>query len=909
MTLTPGTRLGAYEIIAAIGAGGMGEVYRARDATLNREVALKVLPDLFALDADRLARFRREAHVLASLNHPNIAAIYGFEQVGDVRALVLELVDGATLSDLMSSGPIALNEALPIARQIAEALDAAHQSGVIHRDLKPANISLRGDGTVKVLDFGLAKALEPAGVAHSGSTASPTITSPALTQLGVILGTAAYMAPEQARGHAADKRSDIWAFGVVLFEMLTGRAMFAGESVSDTLASVLKTDPAWTALPAGVPPPIRHLLRWCLEKDPRRRLRDIGDARAQIDEVLNQKPDETHAATATRPGLLGRVLPWAIAGALAAALAITGVLNRRWSRAEPVPGLWMSSHIGADVTFTKVGLDVLTISPDGMTVAFVAQPRSGGSQLFVRRLDRLVATPLPGTEDATQPFFAPDGKRIGFFADGQLKTVAVTGGVPVVLSPAPVPRGGAWGEDETIVFQASRTGPMMRVPSHGGTPEILAPAVDGEATQRWPQFLPGGKKVLFTSNRLTNDGYNDASLVVFDIPAGTRKVVRAGGYHGRYLLSGHLVYVQNGALFGIAFDLDRMEGTGSPVSMIEGVLTQADTGAAQVAISATGTLAYQAGPILGGGIPFEWVSADGSATSLRQTRTNWFNLRFDPDGRRLAFHVGDGESDIWVYEWARESVSRFTTHSAADTHPLWTPDGRRLAFASTRGGSAPNLYWQRLDRSEPDRLSTSPNAQRPGSFHPAGRHLAFEQEDAGGNLDVMILPLDGDEGSGWKAGHATVFQGSSFNERDPQFSPDGRWLAYVSNESGRDEIHVRSFPGPGARSVISTMGGGNPVWSPKKQELFYGSMVEAQGEIMVVPFEVKDNTFVAHRARLWSAVRYQSRGPNRMFDVAADGTRLALARTESIEGRVNPDHLTFVFNFFDQLRAATPPSR
>jgi Tol biopolymer transport system component len=703
-----------------------------------------------------------------------------------------------------------------------------------------------------------------------------------------------------------DKRADIWAFGVVLFEMLAGRPLFGGDTISDTLAAVLKAEPRWSDLPSAVSPRLRQLLRWCLEKDPKRRLRDIGDARIQIDEALGGAPEETPPAPRAPRPLVWRALPWIVAGALTLALA----LNLGARRSQPTPVLRTFSHVGADVTFTIAGADVLAISPDGATVSFVAQSRGGSTQLFVRRLDRLDATPLPGTEGATQPFFSPDGTRIGFFAGGLLKTVAVTGGAPATLCPVATSRGGAWGDDETIVYTGNRVGPLMRVSSRGGQPVPLAAAADGEVTQRWPQFLPGGRKVLFTSNRQANEGYSDANLVVYDIPNGTRKIVREGGYHGRYVRSGHLVYLQEGTLFGTAFDIDRLEVIGAPVSIIDGILTQADSGAAQFDVSASGTLVYQPGPVLGGGgSPIEWVGVDGTATALRTTPANWFNLRLASDGRRLALQIGERDSDIWIYEWSRNNLSRVTLDQAGNSRPVWTRDACHLAFASTRGGAASNLYWQRVGQGEIERLTDSPNGQWPGSFHPSGKYLAYEEQNADGNLDVMILPLEGDEASGWKPGKATAFQRTSVDERDPVFSPDGRWLAYVSRESGRDEIHVRSFPGAGSKVVMSSGGGGNPVWSPTRNELFYGSARNAQGQITVVPFVVKDGVLIPEAPRQWSSVRYQQRGPNRMFDVSSDGTRLALARVEQVEGRVSPDHLAFVFNFFDHLRAAAGPSR
>ena len=578
MSLAPGTRFGAYEIVSQIGEGGMGEVYRARDTKLNRDVALKVLPDLFASDADRLARFNREAQTLASLNHPNIAHIHGLEESGGVRALVMELVEGDDLSQRIARGPIPVDEALPIAKQIAEALEAAHEQGVIHRDLKPANIKVRSDGAVKVLDFGLAKLADAEAATRSGrgdSAPPPTITSPAMmTGLGVILGTAAYMSPEQARGNVADKRADIWAFGVVLFEMLTGDRAFTGETISDTLASVLKTEPNWRALPADLPPRLRGLLRWCLNKDLKRRLRDIGDARAQIEDLVVGASEETGAvAVAVAVPVWRRVLPWAFTGVFAAGLAAMLLWGVPGQKPSPVALMRMSAELGADVSLALGALDPISLSPNGTVMAFVGQEKAGGKvQLYVRRLNESQATVLSGTDGAHSPFFSPDGQWIAFFADGKLRKIAVSGGATVTLCDAPVPRGGDWGDDGNIVLLPARTGSLMRCSSTipGGTQEPVGTLAEGEGTQRWPQVLLGGRAVFFTASSGDVSGYNDANLVVQRLPDGAREVVQKGGFHGRYLSSGHLAFIHDGTLFAAPFDLEELRVTGPLVPVLEG---------------------------------------------------------------------------------------------------------------------------------------------------------------------------------------------------------------------------------------------------------------------------------------------------------------------------------------------------
>jgi hypothetical protein len=917
VAFTSGSRLGPYEVLAPLGVGGMGEVYRATDTRLKRQVAVKVLPPLLAADPDRLARFQREAEVLASLNHPGIAAIYGVEEAGGVTALIMELVEGEDLATRIARGPIPLEEALPIAKQIADALEAAHERGIIHRDLKPANIKLRSDGAVKVLDFGLAKLADPAaaGVIEQ----SPTITSPTLlSAAGVILGTAAYMSPEQARGQIADKRADIWAFGVVVFEMLTGHRPFAGDTISDTLASILKTEPDWRALPAATPPRLRALLRSCLEKNPKRRLRDIGDARPQIEDLIAGAPDEIGAASDRRTApAWRRALPWAITAACASALVAVVLSWAPWRTPPATKVQRVSIDIGVDASMTSNALDALAISPAGDVVTFVAQSGPTSTpQLYVRRLDRLDATPLAGTDDAASPFFSPDGQWIGFFSDGKLKKIAVTGGAVVEVCSAPTPRGAAWDKDGTIVLLPNRIGGLMRVPDSGGVPQPLTSVAEGELTHRWPQLLPRGKGVMFTGGIGLNTNYNEGALLVQPLPTGPRVVVQRGAFHGRYLSTGHVVYIHDGTLFAIPFDLDRLSATGPQAPVIAGVVSGAGTGAAHFAISDNGTLVYLHGPsIMNAGILMQWMDQSGKTTPLRTTRVLWTNVAFSPTGDRLALQILGTQADIWVYDLARETLTPVTVDPAADVRPVWSPDGRYLAFGSARANnSSSNLYLQRSDGTGgAQRLTDGPNAQQPASWHPSGHYLMFEEVNPVTNRDLMILPLDGDSRSGWKAGKPTAFLNGTFDEQQAAFSPDGHWVAYSSNESGRDEVYVRPFPGPGSRWQISTAGGYAPVWSRTRRELFYGggsAGTLAARQIMVAPYVADHDTFTAGKPRLWSEGRFQTRGPNnRMFDLHPDGTRFVLSAPEDMGLQGKQNHLTVVFNFFDELRRLAPSSR
>ena len=920
MSLGPGARIGPYQITALIGEGGMGKVWRARHAALNRDDALKVLPEAFASDPDRLARFRREAQVLASLNHPNIAHVYGLEQADGIQALVMELVEGPTLADRIARGPIPLDEALPIARQIAEALEAAHERSIIHRDLKPANVKLRPDSTVKVLDFGLAKALEPASTPGVDATASPTITSPAMmTGVGILLGTAAYMSPEQAKGKPADRRSDIWAFGCVLYEMLTGRRAFEGDDVSDTLAAVLRGQPDWTHLPVATPSSVRRLLVRCLEKNNRNRLADIGDARLDINESIQVGEPATGLRTELRvngvPTRASRLLPWLVAtGALALGLLVGFVIWSPTRTTQPAP-LRFTADLGADVTLVNQG-SALVLSRDGTRLAFVAPTTAGQtSHLYVRRLTDLQATSLNGTDGARNPFFSPDGQWIGFFADGKLKKVAFAGGAAVTLCDAVNDRGGAWGDDGFIVFSdqpgtapassASTTG-LKRVPSAGGSPEALTTLTDGETTQRWPQMLPGSASVMFTSHR-GGGNFDDANIVVQSLTTGNRKVLRRGGYFGRYVSSGHFVYMREGTLFAAPFDLDRLEVAGPSAPVLENVLSGPTgtgvNGAAQVDVSDTGILVYASGESFAGA-PISWMDRSGRLTPLRKASADWNGPRFSPDGQQLAIEeIGPQRRFIAIYDWRRDTLTRLTLDSEASLRPAWTPDGRRISFTSRRGAAGTgNLYWRRADGSgEEQRLTESPNNQDGGSWHPGGRILAYTEARPGTGFDLMLLQMDGDEESGWKPGTPTVLLSTPFGERDPVFSPDGRWIAYTSDESGNMEVYVRPFPGPGGKWLVSSGGGFYPTWADAKREIVYQDLTNQR--IMVVPYTVDGDSFAADAPLPWAERRFLPL-VTRAYDLHPDGERLALAVRED-PSPVKQDEVIFVLNFFDELRRIT----
>ena len=923
MSLTPGTRLGVYEISALIGEGGMGQVYRARDTKLNRDVALKVLPDSFAHDADRRARSTREAQTLASLNHPHIAAIYGLEESGGITALVMELVEGDDLSQRIARGAIPIDEALPIAKQIADALEAAHEQGIIHRDLKPANIKVRADGTVKVLDFGLAKAMEPAAGSSSNMSQSPTLSMRA-TQAGIILGTAAYMAPEQARGKTVDKRADIWAFGVVLFEMLAGAPPFPGEDISRVLARVIDRDPDWTLLPPTLSPALGRYLRRCLMKDPRQRIRDIGDVRLALEGAFETAaPQTTPAATTEAPR--GR-LAWmtAFAGVLGVALITALALWAPW-RSPPVPTLrTLLVSIGADASLSTISGASAILSPDGTTLAFVATD-ANRSRLYIRKLDQLQAGALAGTEDADSPFMSPDSQWIAFFASGKLKKVAVTGGAAVNLCDAPNARGGTWADDDTIFFTSESTSntTLMRVSAAGGTPAAFGTLSKGAVTQRWPQALPGGKAVLYSEHSSQNAWGDRSNLVVAPLSGGTPKVVVSGGYYGRYVPSGpgsptrgerqggHLVYVQQSTLFAVRFDLDRLETIGQAVPALEGLASNMAFGSAQLALSSDGTLVYVPGLAATTVRPIDWLTRDGKTSVIRAVPADWANPRFSPDGQKLAIDISDGKQrDIWVYEWARDTLTQLTFDTGDDHDPVWTPDGRRIVFASDRAkASIANLYWVNGDGTgEVTRLTDSPEIQAPFSWHPSGRFLAFQTYGAATGTDLMILPMEGDPARGWTPGKPTVFLGTPAAETAPMFSPDGQWVAYASNEAGgRADVYVRPFPGPGGKWRISAAGGSFPRWSAITHELTFRPPA-GQGRIMAAPYAVVGESFRADAPQVWSPTNIYGATTNTGYDLHPDGKRVATFALQG-QGSGVGDKVVFVFDFADHLRKIAPGTK
>ena len=900
MSLSAGARLGPYEVVAPIGAGGMGEVYRARDTKLNRDVALKVLPEAFVLDPDRLARFKREAQVLASLNHPSIAAIYGLEESNGVQALVLELVEGPTLLDRISQGPIPLDDALPVAKQIAEALEAAHERGIIHRDLKPANIKVRHDGTVKVLDFGLAKALAPvaAGMAGDELSHSPTITGPAATRVGVLLGTAAYMSPEQARGQPIDKRTDVWAFACVLYEMLTGQAAFPGTDISEVLAAVIKSEPAWSALPTATPWKLQALLRRCLQKAPRQRLHDIADARLEIDETL--------AAPASEPGEIVRVvLPstWRrVATHVSTALVGTVVGGALvWLTFPVLPPFAVSRF-----NITPPSAAVLTISGSDRDLAItrdgthVVYAGVNGSALFVRALDQLEATPLTGLGAPRGPFLSPDGQWIGFSDGGTaLKKVALNGGPAVLLvRRAPGIRGASWGPENVIVFATDdpATG-LQRIPAEGGSPSLLTRPnrAAGEADHLWPEFLPDGRAVLFTITATTGSP-DDASVAVLDLRSGAQTTLIRGGRHAQYVRSGHLVYGVAGSLRAIPFDLTNRTVIGGPVPVVPEVVTSLD-GVTNAAVADNGTLVYVPGATVGPERTLVWVDRQGREEPLKAPIRAYQYPRLSPDGRRVALDMRDQERDVWTWDFIRETPTRVTFDPGLDEFPVWTPDSQRLVFSSSRAGVW-NLFRQTADGTGAiERLSETANAQAPSAISPDGTRLVFVEQFPETGLDLMMLRLD-------QQPNVEPLVRTTFDESNADISPDGRWLAYQSNASGSNEVYVRPFPDVNdGQWLVSSGGGQQPLWARRGDELFY---LAPSGAVVAVKIE-RARRFTAGTVTKLFEGRYFLGGFGRNYDVSLDGRRFLMIKPGGGSGQaVASPTFIVVQNWAEELKRLVP---
>ncbi len=905
MPLAAGSKLGPYEILAPIGAGGMGEVYRAHDTKLKRDVALKVLPEAFARDPERMARFQREAQVLASLNHPNIAQIYGVAESDNARALVMELVEGAS-----PKGPMPFEEAWKIAAQIAAALEYAHDKGIIHRDLKPANVMVTSEGPsggpsggmVKLLDFGLAKAFRPESSAPADAENSPTLTLGA-TQVGVILGTAAYMAPEQAKGKAVDKRADIWSFGVVLYELLTGDRLFKGEDVSETLAHVLTKQPDLDKVPA----PARKLLRRCLEKDPRKRLRDIGEAQHLIEEVPESTaPSQSRLGTGERVGMGGR-LGWIAAGVLL--LALAAALAWIFKPSPPLAITRFPFTLGEGQTFTTTPLLQLAISPDGTQMAYVADNR-----LYLRSMAELEARPIPGTDLGgflANPVFSPDGKSLAFFSasDNTIKRIAISGGAAVTIcrANAAATTGITWSE-EGILFSPAAKG-VMRVSPNGGQPEPLVTAKSDELMEG-PQMLPGGNAVLFTlakgDSGLTAP-WDKAQIVVQTLKSGSRKVVLEGGSDARYLPTGHLVYALSGVLFAVPFNLKRLETAGGPVGIVEGV-ARGTAGAAQFAFSSTGSLIYIPGPVASSGAGqsvLGLVDRNGGVEPLKVPPGAYAFPRVSRDGKRVAYQVDDGkDSSIWIYELSGATAPRRLTlpGTGANRNPIWSSDNERVAFQSDREGDL-GIWWQRADGNGAAERLTKPDkgvSHIPDSWSPDGQVFSFTEVKGTSSAVWTYSPRDK---------KATLFAETpgSFLGRSV-FSPDGRWIAYQLVASPNSRIYVRPFP-PTETAYVTPPDSDNhhPLWSPDGKELFY---VGGPGLFGSVSVGTQPSVSFGAPVRT-PKLSLLGLGPSnfRNFDMLPDGKHfigVVSAGQAQASGTSSAPQIQVVLNWFEDVKQRAP---
>jgi serine/threonine-protein kinase len=892
----------------------MGEVYRARDTKLNRDVALKVLPAEFVLDPERLARFRREAQVLASLNHPNIAAIYGFEDSGSTHALVLELVEGPTLADRIAKGPLPLDEALPIARQIAEALEAAHEQGIVHRDLKPANIKVRDDGTVKVLDFGLAKLAEPAAPAgSSANVTSPTITTPAvMTGVGMLLGTAAYMAPEQAKGRPADKRSDVWAFGCVLYEMLAGKRAFEGEDVSDTLAAVLRAEPDWARIPGTVPPVLRTMLQRCLTKDRSQRLADTAVATFLLNEAVTEASSGSAplASTARRGVWLIASSALLVGTALAAAVGWT---MRPTSR--PVPVARFSIALPDEQLFTGLTRQVIALSPDGTKFVYVASNR-----LNLRTLETLEPRVIPGTENKEgplNPIFSPDSSAIVYAssADQTLKRIPVNGGTPVTLCSLPqTPFGLAWSGHEILIGGGSRG--ILRITDQGGTPESIVSVKPGEWAAH-PQILPGGDGVLFTlladaDNLRIPQRWNRAHIVVQSLKTGQRTTMLDGGSDARYLPTGHLVYALGGTVFAVPFDVQHLKVTGVPVSVLEGVRrdTTAATGIAQWSVSDTGSLVFVPGPSsLASDDRVLILAGHDASTPLAVPPAAYSHPRASRDGRLVAVQKDErDEANVWIWGIAGTSAMRRLTFGGHNRFPVWSGDGQRIAFQSDRDGTH-GIFVQRADGSGAvERLTTAGAGEDhvPESWSPDGETLLFSVAK-GGTFTSWVLSLEDKSSRPFNGVHSAEPIGATF-------SPDGRWVAYSSNDtpggtpSPNRGVFVQPFPPTGeVYQLPKDSRDFHPAWGTKELQLYYAP---TSPRLAMVKIGTSPALTFGGVVPLAVGTMEPSLSSNlRDYDVMPDGRVLTIARAGDPGPGRNAVRVQFVFNWFEELKQRVPVNR
>jgi eukaryotic-like serine/threonine-protein kinase len=883
MALAPGTRLGPYEIGARIGVGGMGEVYRAKDTNLGRDVAIKVLPEAFAQDPERVARFEREATTLASLNHPNIAIIHGLEKADGLLALVMELIQGATLADRVAQGPIAIAEALPIARQIAEAVEAAHEQGIIHRDLKPANVKVRDDDTVKVLDFGLAKILEPVGTTPSVSQ-SPTIATPAMTQVGVMLGTAAYMSPEQAKGKTADKRSDVWAFGCVLYEMLTGRSAFAGEGVVETLGAVIQKNPDWTALPADTPQEIGRLLRRCLHKDRRQRLPDIGTARIEIQDAISEGPAAFVESVGTGRRTHERLAWFVAASMLVLVVALVVALSMRSPPAESQT--YRASLLPLDAApIVGPPPSRFALSPDGRYLCLVSGRANKPSTLWLRSLDREFSRELTGTEGATTPFWSHDSRFIAFYAQGKLKKLDITGGPPITLTDADTAASvsaGTWSKDDIIVFPRLR-GPLFRIHAGGG-PVTAVTALDvaaGDDRHYWPHFLPDGRHFLYEAIGSPSSVNDPRAVYIASLdPAEKPRLLLNGGSNAKYA-QGYVLFMRETTLMAQRFDTRQLEFAGEPLAIADDVVIGGSTeldGA--FSVSPAGILVYEV-VREEAARQLTWFDRSGNQSAASAERAAYgANIELSPDATRAVVNVSSAERlgmDFWILDLVRGNRSPFT-QTVAGRRAVWTPDGR-IAFNGGGQASTRDLYVKSSNGIGPEeRIFSDPSLKVPLSWSHNGKFLLYATLGAG-EENLWVLPLSGDR-------TPIPYMQTASSERGARFSHDDRWVAYGSNQGGQPQIYVAPFPETGKRYTVSTAGTLGVIvgarWRRDDRELFYIS-----------------------RDRQMMAADIDGRGPD--LTIGSIKSLFRIPGSGPIAYDADPNGQRFLINFTDVERTSGSP--
>jgi len=873
----------------------MGEVHKARDTRLDRIVAIKVLPTHLADRSELRERFEREAKTIASLNHPHICVLHDIGQQDGIDYLVMEYLEGETLAHRLLKSSLGLEQVLQYAVEIADALDKAHRKGITHRDLKPGNIMLTKSGT-KLLDFGLAKLKQEAAPANVSLSDLSTAKDP-LTAQGTILGTLQYMAPEQVEGKEVDARTDIFAFGAVVYEMATGKRAFEGKTQASLIAAILEREPPpMSSLQPVTPPALDRVVRRCLAKDRDERWQTARDLEVELKWIAEGGSQAGLAPTAPMNGFrtLGRRALILSVGIFLLGVAIAGLAT--WNlKPSPAPPSQPVSRtvITLPAGQQLAGLDsgpAVAVSPDGTQLAYVAR-QGGAQQLYLRAMDSLEARSIPGTEGAVNPFFSPDGQSVGFFAGGALKKVSVSGGAALTLGVASNPRGANWGSQGMITFAPQNVTPLQQVPDAGGTPQPLTQLQKGDTAHRWPEFLPGGKAVLFVVAQNAIN-FSNAQIAVQSVGASERRNLIQGGTHPHYAPSGHLVYAQGGSLMAVPFDPQRLQVTGAAVPVVEGVLQSPVSGAAQYSFSATGSLVYLSGGVQSAQSKLVWVSRNGAEQPLAAPAHAYLLPRLSPDGRGVAVTITEQESHIWLYDLARETLTRLTFEGSANNAPTWTPDGKRITFNSNKEG-ATNIFWQLADGSGGlERLTTSEYLLAPSSWSPDGQLLSFYEINPTTQRDIWVLRMSDRK--------AQPFLRTKFDEAVPQFSPDGRWLAYISNESGRSEIYVQPYPGPGGKWQISTEGGTEPAWNRNGRELFYRS-----GDKMMAVEIATQHGFAAGTPRMLFEGRYElAPFPATNYDVSPDGQRFLMVKPSEQEAATT--QINVVLNWFEELKRKVP---